>query len=186
MRIPGRLPSLVERFRRDRSATGAAEFALVAAPFFMLVFAIVETAIISGAGIVLDRAVDNLARQVMTGEIQTSDIDAAAFRGKICNEVSFILDCSKLKIDLRTFPTASKIPSDVPMKLKSVDATGFCFDPGAQESITVLRVFYEWPWTAAFLQSLSPETDGKAVLVSLSAFMNEPYGTSVSTHSTCV
>ncbi len=172
-------------FGRDTSGATAVEFAMVAAPLFMLIFAIVETFVISAAGILLDTAVDDVARQVFTGQIQQSDIKPSVFREKICDKVDFLLSCDKVKLDLRTIPAFADIPTDVPMKLKQVDDSQFCFDPGAANSITVLRAYYEWPWTASFLQKLAAETDGNSVMFSIAAFMNEPFGDRLNSNSNC-
>ncbi|HDZ75068.1 MAG TPA: pilus assembly protein [Aurantimonas coralicida] len=172
-------------FSRDQSGATAVEFAMVAAPFFMLMFAIIETFAISAAGMLLDTAVDGVARQVLTGQIQQSDIDEKVFRTKICDKVDFMLSCDKLKIDLRTFPTFGDIPTDVPLRLKNVDDTNFCFDPGSANSITVLRAFYEWPWIASFLHEIASDTNGNDILFSITAFMNEPFGELKSSKSNC-
>ncbi|MEF2552438.1 TadE/TadG family type IV pilus assembly protein [Aurantimonas sp. A2-1-M11] len=172
-------------FGRDRSGATAVEFAMVAAPLFMLIFAIVETFVISAAGILLDTAVDDVAREVFTGQIQQADIKEAVFREKICGKVDFLLTCDKLKLDLRTIPAFADIPTDVPMKLKRVDDSSFCFDPGAANAITVLRAYYEWPWTASFLHKLAADTDGNSVMFSIAAFMNEPFGDRLNSNANC-
>ena len=172
-------------FVRDRSGAAAVEFAFVGLPLFALIFALIESAGISAVGVLLNSATDGVARQVLTGQIQKADIDEETFRRRLCDEVDFVLACDKLKIDLRTFPTYTAIPVNAPMQLRQIDDSDFCFDPGAASSITVLRVFYEWPWSAAFLSNLAKDTNGNAVLFSMSAFMNEPFGDLASTQTTC-
>lgn len=172
-------------FFRNRSGVAAVEFALIAVPFFFVLFASIEAAIVAGAGVVLDNAVDDAARLVMTGQTQTADITAENFRKALCDDIAVMMACSRLKVDMRTFPTFDAIPTDVPIKLGNVDDTGFCFDPGAQDNITIVRAFYEWPWMTGFLQQAASATNGQAVLFSMAAFMNEPFGTRVSSQSTC-
>ena len=182
---PPRRIGRCRRFARDVRGVAAIEFAMVALPFFFVVFAIIETALVTGAGIMLDNAVNDVARQVMTGEVQSANLDANAFRKMICDEVSALMSCDKVKIDLRTFDTADKIPTSVTMKLGSVDDSQFCYDPGAEDTITVLRAFYEWPFTATMLSSLASDSKGNAVLMAMAAFMNEPFGATATSHSTC-
>lgn len=172
-------------FVRDRSGVAAVEFAFVGLPLFALIFAIIESAGISAIGVLLNTAVDGVARQVLTGQIQKADISEEDFRERLCEQVDFVLACEKLKIDLRTFPTYKAIPVNAPMQLKQIDDSEFCFDPGGASSITVLRVFYEWPWSAAFLSNLATDTDGNAVIFAMSAFMNEPFGDLASSKTTC-
>lgn len=172
-------------FIRNRSGATAVEFALIGGPFFMILFATIETFAIGGARLLLDDAADSVARQVLTGQVQAADLDQAKFKTLMCNQVGFLLDCKKLKIDLRTYPTFGQINTNIALKLSTVDDSSYCFDPGAANSITVMRVAYEWPWTASFLDSLAAKTNGNAILYSLAAFQNEPFGDGKSTHATC-
>jgi Flp pilus assembly protein TadG len=182
MRRPNRLS---RRFWRNNRGVAAIEFALVGMPFFFIVFAIIEVGLVTGANIMLDNAVHDAARRVMTGEVQAADLDEAGFRKMVCDGVSTLMTCSKVKIDLRTFATADKIPTSVTMKLGTVDDSTFCYDPGSQETITVLRAFYEWPYFVSMLSSLASDSKGNAVLMSMAAFMNEPFGARPTTKSTC-
>jgi Flp pilus assembly protein TadG len=60
-------PSIFARLRRDRSGSAAVEFAMIAAPFFLLLFAMIEVAAVFFTGTVLENAVLETARQIRTG-----------------------------------------------------------------------------------------------------------------------
>jgi Flp pilus assembly protein TadG len=182
---PSRPPRCRRSFRTDASGVTAVEFALVAPVVFMLICAILETMAVVVAGMVLDNATSDAARDVLTGQIQEADLDAETFKRKICDATSFMLSCDKIMVDMRTYPNFKAVPTDLPMKLGDIDDSGFCFDPGAADSITVLRAAYEWPWTMAFLQKFASETNGNAILMSIEAFQNEPFGNKKLTHATC-
>ncbi|WP_279482185.1 pilus assembly protein [Aureimonas sp. SK2] len=173
------------RFRRDRSGAAAVEFALVALPFFFLLFAMIETALATTAGVMLNHAVNVAARQVMTGAVQKADTDADAFRRKICGDISMLMSCDRLSLDVRTFPAGQAIPVTVTLRDGAVDRDNFCFNPGGQDTITVIRAYYEWPWTAAMLSRLMEGTKGNAVLGATAAFLNEPFGGATSTKANC-
>ncbi|MBC8129296.1 MAG: pilus assembly protein, partial [Rhizobiaceae bacterium] len=66
------------RFRRDRKGVAAVEFAILAIPFFVTVFAIVETSLVFLAELTLDQSVDRVARKVRTGELERKGADEAA------------------------------------------------------------------------------------------------------------
>ena len=51
----------MRRFRRNRRGSAAVEFALIATPFFALLFAIIETSIVFFAGQVLETGATGLA-----------------------------------------------------------------------------------------------------------------------------
>lgn len=175
----------VARFRRDASGIAAVEFALVAVPFFLLLMAMIETALATTAGVILNNAVSSAARQVMTGSIQKSDMDSDGFRRMICDDIGMMMSCERLSLDMRTFAAGSPIPGSVTLRGGAVDSQDFCFDPGAQDTITVIRAYYEWPWTTSMLNSLAEDTNGNAILGAMAAFMNEPFGGATSTKSTC-
>ena len=60
----------LSRFRRDRQGSAAIEFAFVGIPFLMMMFAIVETALMFFATQVLETATADSARLIMTGQAQ--------------------------------------------------------------------------------------------------------------------
>ena len=65
------LRASIGKLARRNDGAAAVEFALVAAPFLALVFAIMETAIVFFAGQALETAVADTSRLIMTGQAQT-------------------------------------------------------------------------------------------------------------------
>ncbi len=59
------------RFLRDRSGSTAIEFAALALPFSMLVFAILESCIAFAGQEVMANATDDVARQLRTGQVRS-------------------------------------------------------------------------------------------------------------------
>src|SRR5262245_31085100 len=105
-RTRSRGAALIQRFARREDGAAAIEFAMVAAPFLALVFAIMETAIIFFAGQVLETAAADSARLIMTGQAQAQGFDNAAnFKTKIvCPRVYAMLDCQgKLLVDVKRY-----------------------------------------------------------------------------------
>ncbi|RIY02012.1 pilus assembly protein [Aureimonas flava] len=175
----------VARFRRDASGVAAVEFSLVALPFFFVLMAMIETALATTAGVMLNNAVNSAARGVMTGSVQKSDMDADGFRRLICGDIDMMMSCDRLVLDMRTFPAGSPIPTSVALRDGAVDSENFCFDPGGQDTITVIRAYYPWPWVTSILNGFAEDTNGNAILGSMAAFMNEPFGGATSTKANC-
>lgn len=173
------------RFRRDPGGSAAVEFALIALPFFFLLMAMIETALATTAGVMLNNAVGSAARQVFIGAVQKSDMDAAGFRTMICDDISMLMSCERLFLDMRTYPAGTPIPNSVGLKDGSVDDARFCFDPGRQDTITVIRAYYEWPWATSMLNQMEEDTNGNLILGAMAAFMNEPFGGVASSKTTC-
>lgn len=191
-----RLKPLLEKFGVSRDGTAAIEFAILAIPYFLVVFAIIETFLAMMAEQVVVNATENMARRLRTGQISSS-ISKEDFRKSFCNEVSVMITCSadeikqeqKLYIDLRSFTAFKDIPTTIPLKpygqYYDLDTSQFGFKPGGPETINMLRVYYRWRVIAdiirPYLTKVRP-ADGSMpshfLIVATDAFMNEKYTTS--------
>src|ERR1700747_3068648 len=108
------------RFARAQNGAAAVEFGLVAAPFLALVFAIMETAIVFFAGQALETAAADSARLIMTGQAQTQNFDAAAFKTAVCNKIYGLFDCQNgVYVNVNTFASFSSASM-----LNPVDGSG--------------------------------------------------------------
>lgn len=184
---------IVGRFARSEDGVAAIEFALLAIPFFMLVFAIIESCVAFAAEQVLDNAVDTMSRQVRTGQItfemgRDTDMTAADFREAFCERVSLMLSCDddKLFLDVRAVPNYGSFPVAIPREGNrphgDLDDNGFDFDPGGPGSINMMRGYYKWPiitdLVRPYITNIRPE-DGsmptKTLIVGTAAFVNEGF-----------
>ncbi|MBO9655582.1 pilus assembly protein [Agrobacterium sp. SOY23] len=190
-----RLKPLLEKFGLSRDGTAAIEFAILAIPYFLVVFAIIETFIALMAEQVVVNATETMARRLRTGQI-SSAISKEDFRKNFCNEVAVMITCAdeiqkeqKLYIDLRSFTAFKDIPTAIPLKAVGeyydLDTAQFGFKPGGPETINMLRVYYRWRVVAdiirPYLTKIRP-ADGSMpshfLIVATDAFMNEKYITS--------
>ena len=95
--------NLLSRFRRNRGGSTVVEFALVAPMFFALLFAIIETALMFFASQVLETAVQDSARLIMTGQAQTASYTQAQFKTAVCSRITTMFDCAGgIYIDMST------------------------------------------------------------------------------------
>lgn len=190
---------LLGRFRRNRDGAAALEFALLAIPFLMLIFATFETFLAFAGEQLLNNAVDTMARKIRTGEItfgqgKPTDMTESEFREAFCAEIAILHMCSgsevttpsKLYIDVRQFASYSDMPKDVPKvstaEYSDLDTSEFAFSPGGSESKNMVRAYYRWQVITdlirPFITNIRPP--GKALptdflIVSTSAFENEKY-----------
>ena len=86
---------VIRRFARQQSGSAAVEFGLIALPFFALLFAILETAIIFFAGQALETAVVDSGRLIMTGQAQLKGWDQGAFKNAVCAKIYGLFDRSE-------------------------------------------------------------------------------------------
>jgi Flp pilus assembly protein TadG len=164
---------------RDRSGAAAVEFAMVAAPFLALVFAIMETAIVFFAGQALETAASDSARLIMTGQAQSQGFGQDQFKQAVCARIYALFNCNgSLYIDVKSYPNFSSVNVSKPIDANgNVQTANFGYQPGASCDIVVVRLMYQWPVYVSLLGlNLSDTTGNKRLLMSTVAFRNEPYG----------
>jgi len=164
-------------FAGDSTGATAVEFALVAAPFLALMFAIMETAIVFFASQTLETAVADSARLIMTGQAQSSSFTEAQFKSAVCAKILGLFDCANgIKIDVKTYTSFSSISSAKPIDSNGNLLTNFGYTPGAPGDIVVVRLMYEWPIYVSLLGfSLNDMAGNKRLIIATAAFRNEPY-----------
>lgn len=187
-----------QAFAADRRGVAAVEFAMIAIPFFFLIFGLLEVCVIFIMSSILEHAANEASRQIRTGQLQTdssyadADARAAEFRADLCKELYGLMSCAvndddkadrRLKIDVQKFDSFSGTGSST-LTYNSddrLDNSGFGFAAGAQNEIVVIRVFYEWDLMVPVLSAplKNPNLAGNQILLQTTvAFRNEPFGNS--------
>jgi len=171
-------PRTAARLARDREGATAVEFALVAGPFFLLLFGILEIALIFFATAVIEDAVGNAARAIRTGEVQTEGRTEEDFWAAICQRIDVIADCGRLRVDVRTFENFNVAELGAPMTDDGdLDDEHFTFEPGEAGEVVVVRVFYDWVLLGpGMINGLANMSGNRRLISSATAFRNEPFG----------
>jgi Flp pilus assembly protein TadG len=191
---------LWRKLARSKDGAAAIEFAILAIPYFLIIFAIIETFVAFAAEQLVTNAVNTLGRQLRTGQITyqmnrvDTDMDRTKFRRAFCAEVNIMIQCSeseintpsKLYIDARTFSSFSAIPKTIPRvstaDFADIDPTSFKFTPGGPSTINMLRAYYRWQvitdLVRPYITTIRP-ADGSMpsdfLIVATTAFQNENY-----------
>jgi Flp pilus assembly protein TadG len=174
-----RLPAAaaVRRLVRQQDGAAAVEFAMVAAPFLALIFAIMETAIIFFAGQALETAVADSSRLIMTRQAQTQGMSQAQFKDAVCAKIYGLFDCQNgVFVDVKKFSTFADVTMPSPVNANG-DFQGMGYDPGGPGDIVVVRLFYKYPVYVSLLgfsSSMSNVAGGMRLLAATAAFRNEP------------
>lgn len=170
-RRPG---ALMRRWVADRSGATAVEFTLLALPFFLIVFAILETSLVFLGETTLHQGVASVSRDLRVGTIRTGQ--SSLFQSRLCDRVGHLLTCNKLRYDVRSYPSYADIPAPTAGRDGTFDSSGFQFAPGGPGTINIVRVYYEWPLTLdVFRRSLGGLKNGNYLLASTTAFRQESY-----------
>lgn len=178
----------VRRLCRSEDGASAIEFAFLALPYFLVVFAIIETFLAFTAEQVVSNAVDTMARRLRTGQItfnmnRSTDMNTAAqFRSALCDELTVLITCSatertapdRLYVDLRSFSTFAA------MAQEGVSVVSH-YNPGGPGSLNMLRVYYRWhvltdlvrPYITNY--QASGGMPREFLMIATAAFQNEGY-----------
>lgn len=184
---------------RSRDGAAAIEFALLAIPYFVVIFAILETFIAFAAEELVSNAVDTMSRRMRTGQVtynlgRATDMTQTQFRQAFCNEIAILISCSateaatpsKLYLDVQTFATFSAIPTTIPKlstdRYSDINTAAIKYSPGAAGSINMLRAYYRWEiitdLVRPYITTIRP-SDGSMptqyLIIATAAFQNEQY-----------
>ena len=173
-----RLASAAGFARREDGAV-AVEFAIVAAPFIALILATLQTSLAFFAGQVLESAVVDSSRVILTGSAQNGNMTQSGFATTVCGKVQALFNCSKLMIDVQTansFANANTSMPTLTFDAKGNVTNNWQFQPGNPGDIVVMRVMYQWPvFLGPLGLSLSNESNGNLLLMATATFKNEPF-----------
>ena len=163
----------------DNRGVAAVEFAMIAVPFFFLIFGLLEICVIFIMASVMEHGLNEAARGIRTGELQSGeDFDRDAFEDIVCAEIFDMFECKgKIQLDVKTYEDFASTSNPTPIDEDGeLDTIGFEFDPGGRDDIVVVRAFYEWelmtPIMSAPLANLS---NNRRLLQATVVFRNEPF-----------
>ena len=173
-------PSLLARFIGNRKGSTAMEFTILAIPFALLVFAILESCISFAAQQLLANATDDIAREVRTGQLTTANLDETKLRGLLCDKLSILVGSScadYIHFDLESYASfAAAAALRTTVQNGALVTTNFDVKPGGPLTINVLRVYYEWPVMTDFMTKLmSNLNNGRTLLFASATWQNEPF-----------
>jgi len=168
------------RFARSESGVTAVEFALLALPFFALVGAILETAMLFLASEVLDAAVNDANRLILTGQAQSATFDFDDFRAAVCSHTFGLFNCDAIHLrvtPVTDFASASPLP---PVDFDCEEPCAWTqpqqFAPGQRESVMLVQAYYKWPVILnVFGLSETALPDNTRLLAAVRVFQNEPF-----------
>jgi Flp pilus assembly protein TadG len=182
LKNPKKTPSVFNRFRRNKKGSAAVEFALISIPFFGLIFAIIETAMVFWCGQVLETAVATVSRNVFTGTIATSlgtvptGTDAEKFKTLICQQIPGLFDCAGLvKVDVKSFDSFQTVALPALTNAGEINAGGFGYAPGTGGKIVIVRAAMGYPVYTGFMNNNASLSGRRNLIVASAAFRNEPF-----------
>ncbi|MBP1850740.1 TadE/TadG family type IV pilus assembly protein [Rhizobium halophytocola] len=163
-------------FSKDRSGATAIEFALLALPFFLLVLAVLEVALLAFVDTSLDSALHKAARDVRTGSATKAAWNLTKFKSEVCNHMMVQFGCDSsllIKTDvLSDFSGAAMTSPDLSKPLNISEN----FAPGKANDYMLIQAFLPWNSILGYA-GVKTRTlpDGRYVLAASAMFRNEPF-----------
>ena len=169
------------KFARDDRGVTMIEFGLLAIPFFAIIGATLETALVFMASQILDSAVYDASRTVRTGQAQSASMTETQFRTAICNGLYGMFDCSQLRIRVSVITDFAS--ATVANPVDTTNCTPTCqwqlvqaYNPGVGSDIVMVQAYYKWPVILNFAGfNLMDQPDGTRLLGAVRVFRNEPF-----------
>lgn len=152
----------------------AAEFALVAPIFIVVVYATVQCAIIYICNAYLETGAEAAARQVLTN--QSTSLTAAQFKTAVCNNLPALFNCASVMVGLQPATSMTSIATAAPAFNSDGTLTNSLPYVQPQPSqIGVLQVMYQWPVIGLPLGfSFANLGNGTYLMMSTQVFRVEP------------
>ena len=180
-------------FVKNDDGVVAIEFAMVGAPFLLMMVGVFNTGLFFYSVNCVDRGVEDAARFVRTGEAQKGSasagvsgvsITAAQFRTLVCNSATSFIDCNQLNIRIQSDPNWANINSVVcdvnnPTSgaISATSATPLTVMTGTANSKVLITACYKWTLGKylPFVHFDARFPDGSALIQSSTALQIEPY-----------
>jgi len=167
---------LLRAFSKDRKGSAAIEFAILALPFFVVIFAIAEIAVMYFVDSGLDAALHKTVRQVRVGVAKSGAWDSNKFKDVLCGELAYSFGCAtKIKVRATVITDMSSVTRISGINGGTLNVTED-FNLGDSGSYVLVQAFL--PWDPTFkLYAISSDrlSDGSYVLSAAELIKNEPF-----------
>lgn len=167
----------MQRLKAKEDGTTALEFAMVAGPFFFLLFGLLEICIVFIVSTVMEQAAGDAARAIRTGAF--TGTTGTPLKDDICSGMIGLFDCANsLRVQVDSPTSFGTVPAldftDGDGSFKAQD--DIAFDTGDGGDIVVVRVFFEWELiTPVIARPLSNFNDNSRLIQATVVFRNEPF-----------
>lgn len=175
-----RLARRQREFLADEGGVTAIEFGILATPFFGIIAAIMQTAVIFLATQVMESAVNDATREIRTGQLQQAGGNLETFRSAVCSRLYGLFpDCDGLHVrvsEVTNFQSATMAPVKTKCTTTCQWDENEVFSPGGGKSIIMVQVHFRYPVLIPLGPlGMSNLPDGSRLIGSGAVFQNEPF-----------
>lgn len=165
------------RLARDDSGATIVEFALVAVPFFLLIFGILEVGIVFWATFELENATEEAGRLIRTGQVFDQSISESGLKTRVCDRTTILFDCeTKLRLDVQSTQDFGAMTPPTALDGDGNLKDDFTYNPGGSNDVVLITTFYEWPLINLISEAgFGNMGSGNRLLRASSVFRSEPF-----------
>jgi Flp pilus assembly protein TadG len=167
-------------FARDERGVTAIEFGVLALPFFTLILAIIQTAVMFLATQVLDSALEEASRKIRTGEGAAYSLED--FRTYMCGYTFNLLNCDDILLKSKVIAGFGSV--DLTPSVETCDTTSCTLNPsvpgdfnaGSGRSVMQVSAYYRYPLVVVLPYfNLKNQPDNYRLISAVRVFRNEPF-----------
>lgn len=175
---PAWMPA-VRTLIRHRRGAAVIEFALVAVPFFGLLFAVLTTSLAYFAQQGLESVAAAAGRSLLVGDTQAAGLSKAQFKTGVCAKLPRYMRCSNLLVSVdrsASFATVDAATPTISFGSGGAPIDTMPYNPGAAREIVTLRLYYVWQLPSVNLgYDISTLSGSRRLLVATSVAKTEQY-----------
>ncbi len=167
-------------FARDERGVTAIEFGILALPFFTLIFAIIETAMMFFAQQILDSATEDASRMIKTGQAQGSGYTITDFKNYICGYTFGLFNCNNILVQVNVITSFANVSTSPAVETCTATTCTWsvtdAYTPGVGRSVVQVTASYRWPLMVVLPYfNLKNQPDNYRLMSSIRVFRNEPF-----------
>jgi len=168
---------VLSAFLQSKKGTTAVEFGILAVPFVMIIYFVLDVSMMYLADSLLDRSLHRVARQIKTGQAQTAGMTQSSFKTYVCSNMLSMFNCDdNVYINVQVVTDISNVSFLNPVDNSGNFNTTMTFDTGNAGDYILAQGYLKWSSPMAILANAPGRlSDGSVVLSSASLFRNEPF-----------
>lgn len=182
---PGAFAKAVDgqKFVKDDAGGTAVEFAIVATPFLMFIFALIGSAFYFFVLSSVEKGMDQASRLVRTGQAAATNMTVDQFKQKICDGAGSWITCTKMQVFVSRYsdwasvtPQACVDKNQVVISNSAPGGSAIATYSGAASDIVIVTACYKWDLTSKIpFFKIGNMGDGSYMLQTATAFRSEPF-----------
>ncbi len=169
--------------KHNEDGTTAIEFAIVAVPFFMFLFALIGISMFFFVMTSIDKGMDKQSRKIRTGEAQSTNMTVNDFKQAVCASAGTWIKCPSVQIFVQHFPDWAQVQPQACLngsgQVVTNNAGGsdkIAQYSGTASEVVLVTTCYKWDFAKKLpYLKLGNMSDNAMMMQSATAFRTEPY-----------